>query len=460
MLGSILRYSIFIALVAAVTWGLYLVLETPGEIIVNVADQEIRLTPFAGLVGLLLAFLGLFILLKLAGFLLACARFIGGDDSALTRFFHMNREKKGFDALSRAITALASGDGRTAGKKAARAEELLERTDLTRLVAAQAAEMRGDKLLAKRYYKALAEQKPTAIAGVKGLLAIAQEEGDEDRALKLAKQASSLKPKDEQTLETLYALQSRHFDWQGARQTLSQQRRIGSLPKSEADRRDAMLALAQAEDAEELGQVEQAKALALEAAKIDPANPEAVATAARFLTQTGNGRAAQRLILKSWALVPSQQLAAAYAALEPEETAQERVQRFQKLFAVEGASTEARMIRAELALSTEDWKGARDAVAKIDEDEPSARTCAIMAAIARGEGEPDAVVRGWLAKALGAPRPEGQSSMLDHAAMLPLLVGEEHDPESDDAEIVPEDADTTESGETSKDGKHPADAAA
>lgn len=436
MLGSILRYMVFIALVAAATWGIFLVLETPGHVIINFADRELRLTPFAFIVAAVVGFLGLLILFKVAGFLLALGRFIAGDDSALTRFFWMNRERKGFDALSRAITAVASGDGRAASVKISKAEKLLERPEITRLVAAQAAEMTGSAEQAKKYYKALAEDKQTAFVGVKGLLAIAQTEGDEDRALKLAQQANSLKPKQEDVLETLYTLQSRKFDWQGARRTLAGQRSAGYLPRPEANRRDAMLALAQAEDAEELGQSEHARNLAVEAAKLDPENGEAVATAARHLANAGSNRAAMRLISKAWALAPSPQLAAAFAGMEPDESTHERVTRFKKLFDVNSKGTEANLIRAELALSVEDWNEARSAMAKLEEDEPSARSCAIMAAISRGQGEPDAVVRGWLARALGAPRGTAdEASMLDQAAMLPLLVGDDAAAGAEDADI-------------------------
>ena len=45
-----------------------------------------------------------------------------------------------------------------------------------------------------------------------------------------------------------------------------------------------------------------------------------------------------------------------------------------------------------------------------------------MAAIARGRGEPDHVVRAWLARALGAPRDEAAEIAIAHSAMLPLLV--------------------------------------
>ena len=45
-----------------------------------------------------------------------------------------------------------------------------------------------------------------------------------------------------------------------------------------------------------------------------------------------------------------------------------------------------------------------------------------MAAIARGRGEPEHVVRAWLARALAAPRDEGAEMAIGHSAMLPLLI--------------------------------------
>ena len=57
-----------------------------------------------------------------------------------------------------------------------------------------------------------------------------------------------------------------------------------------------------------------------------------------------------------------------------------------------------------------------------------------MAAIARGEGEPDHVIRGWLARALGAPRNDATDSEISHAAMLPLLVEPTPPPEAETEE--------------------------
>ena len=59
---------------------------------------------------------------------------------------------------------------------------------------------------------------------------------------------------------------------------------------------------------------------------------------------------------------------------------------------------------AELNLAAEDFPEARRALGDIVDKEPDARALTIMAAIERGEGSSDEVVRGWLTRALSAPR--------------------------------------------------------
>ena len=54
-----------------------------------------------------------------------------GDETAISRYFARNRERRGIDALSDGLVALASGDPKTALKKTAKAERLLIRVPPT-----------------------------------------------------------------------------------------------------------------------------------------------------------------------------------------------------------------------------------------------------------------------------------------------------------------------------------------
>lgn len=434
MLGSIVRSLIFVALIGAAIWGVSALLRMEGGITVTVGETELYLTPIAGAVGILLAVVGIWFGVKLLGLLLAVLRFLTGDETALSRYFERGRMRRGLEALSRGMTAVAAGDAKEALQKAKKAERLLQRPELTRLLNAQAAELAGDQRRARIYWKALANDPDTAFVGVKGLLGQALAEGETEKALRLAEYGFAIKPRDNQLLETLYGLQSENFDWAGARKTLGVQKKVGLIGKSEAARREATLALAQAEDAEAANRAEEAKRRALEAAKLDPSNVEAVVAASKRLVAEGSKRSAARQITEAWRLNPDARLAQAFAEIEPDETPVKRRKRFQRLFDANPQHPETRFLQAELALFAEDWAGAREAIKALGEEDLSARSLAIMAAIARGQGEPDHVVRGWLARALGAPRDGAGDREMSHAAMLPLLIGED---EVEDIDVAP-----------------------
>lgn len=62
------------------------------------------------------------------------------------------------------------------------------------------------------------------------------------------------------------------------------------------------------------------------------------------------------------------------------------------------------MLLAELNIANEDFPAARRALGKLAEENPTARSVTLMAAIERGEGASDTVVKGWLARALTVSR--------------------------------------------------------
>lgn len=62
------------------------------------------------------------------------------------------------------------------------------------------------------------------------------------------------------------------------------------------------------------------------------------------------------------------------------------------------------MLLAELHIANEDFPEARRALGNLVETDPSARSVTLMAAIERGEGASDTVVKGWLTRALNVSR--------------------------------------------------------
>jgi HemY protein len=480
MLWSLLKIVLFIAVAAALAYGASILLETPGEVVIAIGQREFSVTPL-GFVLWLLGFVVLaVVVLKVLGFLWALVRFVLGDETAISRFFARNREKRGLDALSGSMIALASGEASLASRRAAKAERLLNRPEITRLVRAQAAELNDDREKALDIYKSMLANDRTRFVAVDGLTRLKLEAGETDTALALAKKGFALQPGNARMLRTLFDLQSKTEDWSGARGTLNATMHARLLPRDVGTRRDAILSLADARKAQAEGRLDRSHEAAKQANKLAPNLVPAATMAAEAYAAEGSVRKASKILRSAWGVNPHPDLAAAYAALAPSETPSARRRRFDALIAANPNHAESRLLGAELALADEDFPGARKALGDLAETDPTTRSLAVMAAIERGQGAPEAVVRGWLAKAINASRgpqwicdrcnhvhstwgpvcdncsafdtlewktaPNAEGAGLAQSTMLPLIIGGGGAPESqapvgpvvEDAEIATE----------------------
>lgn len=403
-LWSILKVVLFFCAVGALAIGASYLLDFDGGVRVALGDVEYNLGALQAVVILGIILLAFWVALKLAGFLVALLRFLNGDDTALSRYWDRNQERRGYQALSDAMVALAAGDSKDAMRGASRADRLLRKPELTNLITAQAAEMAGDTVRAEAAYKELLKKKTTRFVGVRGILRQRLEDGDTATALKLAEKAFELRPANDSMQNTLLQLQAGQADWAGARETLAAKLSSGTMPRDIHKRRDAVLAMAEGQEALENGNDAKARDSFIEANRLSPDFVPAAVAAARSFIEKDQARNATRVIKKAWSAMPHPDLAAAFAAIEPEETPDARVRRFKPLLKGMPDHPESKMTLAELHIADENFPEARRALGTLVEDEPTARSLTIMAAIERGEGSDDAVVRGWLTRALSAPR--------------------------------------------------------
>ena len=404
MLWSLLKIVLFICIVAGLTIGAGRLMDADGAIRVAFANTEFTLGPLQAAIAALVLILAVWVLLKLLGLVIAFIRFLNGDETAVSRYFSRSRERKGYQALADGMLALASGEGREADAKAAKAERYLQKPELTNLLRAQAAEMTGDSRKAEEVYKQLLQDDRTRFVGVRGLLKQHLDKGDSDTALKLAERAFALKPKHDEVQDTLLKLQAGHADWGGARKTLGAKLKYGTLPRDVHKRRDAVLALSEARDILDDGKDIEARTAAIEANRLSPDLVPAAVMAARGYIANRQDRYAIKVIKTAWEAQPHPDLAAAFADIDPDETPAARIKRFTKLTRSKPDHPETKMLMAELYIAAEDFPAARRALGDLATSDPTARSVTIMAAIERGEGASDAVVRGWLTKALTVPR--------------------------------------------------------
>ncbi len=459
MLWSLIKIILFVVAVAALAWGAMELMQTVGffEFTGTINGTEYTLGPLESAIGIVVLLIAVWLLLKALSLLLATWHFLLGDETAITRYFNRNRERKGFRALSEGMMALASGESRVAMQKAAKAEKYLGKPELTNLLVAQAAEMAGDRRKAEETYKKLVTSDATRFVGVRGIMKQKLEDGDSETALKLAEKAFAIKPKHEETQDVLLRLQAESEDWAGARKTLNAKLKYGNLPRDVHKRRDAILALSEAKDILSDDSSIEVQEKAIEANKLSPDLVPAAVMAANSYVAQSRPKLAVRLLKKAWEVNPHPDLAAAFAAIEPNETPSERIKRFLNLTRLRPDHSETKMLLAELHLANEDFPAARRALGDLAETEPTARSVTLMAAIEKGEGASEAIVRGWLAKALTVSRgpqwicdncqhihaewepfcencqsfdtlewkkaPPSEMSMPGGAQMLPLIVG-------------------------------------
>ncbi len=485
MLWSLLKILLFVCIVAALTLGAGALLETGGAVRLAIGATEFTLSPLAAVVAALILLGAIFLAFKLVGLIVAVLKFLNGDETAISRYFLRNRERRGFEAMADGLMALASGEGKLALIKAQRAEKFLNRPDLTNLISAQAAELAGDHVKAEEVYKRLLQDERTRFVGVRGIMKQKLAAGDTVTALRLAEKAFALKPKHEETQDVLLRLQAEADDWTGARKTLAAKLKSGSLPRDVHTRRDSVLSYAAARDALAEGDDAQAQEMAIEANRLAPTLVPAAALAARLYIKAGKPKMAVKVLKKAWEEAPHPDLAAAYAEIEPQESPAARLARFAALKQVHPDHPETLMLMSELHLAAEDFPAARRVLGDLPDRLPTARSLAIMAAIERGEGAPDQVVRGWLTRALTASRgpqwccdkchnihsdwvpictncgafdtlswvepPKSELAIPNSTEMLPLIVGqiEDHSPVEDatasdleDITLSAEDADT------------------
>lgn len=405
MLFSLLRTLVFIGIVAGLIYGVNVLVTEGSDLRVALAGYELNLSPVAAVVAGLLLLLVMWLVLQLIQFVFSLLRWLIADETApISQIFRRRSERRGFQALAEAMTALAAGEGQVARRKAARAEGLLRRPDLTNLIRAQAAEMSNDRTGATEAYKDLLDDERTRFVGIRGLMKQRIAEGDTETAMKLAEKAFALKPRHIETTDTLLQLQAQHANWAGARRTLTAKRRNNEIPADLYKRREAVLYLANAKAHQAAGETGLAQEEAIRAKDLAPnLVPAAVMAARAYIAKDMRGNA-EKTLRTAWAKNPHPELAAAYAEIEPEETPEARIKRFEKLTRQNPTHPETKLLLAELEIAAENFPGARKALGDLVDRMPTTRTMTLMAAIERGEGSDDSTVKAWLAKALTVSR--------------------------------------------------------
>ncbi len=389
------RLIVLFLFVAAVAAAAAWLADRPGALTITWLGYEIRTSFTVALVAVLVLTVALMVLWSLLRGLIAMPSF-------LSHVLESRRRRKGQEALTKGIVAVAAGDTAAAARHAAVAERSLGRDPLAMMLKAQTAQLSGDHATVTRVFEAMLRDPETEVLGLRGLFVQARQEGDMTAALRLAERAAELRPGLPWATRAVLAIQSAEGDWAGAERTLEQARKAKLIDAAEAAYKRAVVLTARAMEREETDP-DAARDLALKAHKLAPELVPAAVLAGRLLAATGQTRKAKSVLEKTWARSPHRDIAAVYAAARPGDPPKERLKRVQALVRKHDGGAEGAVALAMAAIDAADWAEARRALRPLVATRPTARVAELMAEIEEGEHGDVGRAREWLARAVHAP---------------------------------------------------------
>jgi HemY protein len=385
----------YLALLMALAAGFAWLADRPGSVQIQWLGRDIEMSVLVGLATLA----ALAVMLGLGSQFI---RRLWRSPSTAREFWRFRKHRKAYAALSKGIIAAGAGDAQAAAKHAAIAGNTLRDEPLVNVLAAQAAQLKGDRSGVKRAFELMAKSPETEVLGLRGLFAEARQAGDLAAAIQHAEKALALNPRLAWASTAMLQIQSARKDWRAAAATLAAQGKSGLLARAEAIRKRASLLAAEALKLEDLNR-DQALVLALEAHHLDKGLVPAALVAARCHIAAAATRKATRILRDAWHINPHPDLATVMAHAKPADGPEARYERVRDLTGNLPDDVEGAFALARAAIAARRFDVARKVLDPHLAQTPQARICALMAEIVEADGDKGAT-REWLAKALRAPR--------------------------------------------------------
>jgi HemY protein len=386
-----IRVVLFLLSLAVIAAGFAWVADRPGEVAVTWLGYRIETSVMVAVLTVLAVIV---VIMLLWTFLRGLLR----SPEQVSLFFRHRRAVKGYLALTRGLIAIGAGDPKLARRSAADAARLSPGDPLTLLLAAQSAQMAGDRSAAERAFREMTKRDDTKLLGLRGLYIEAQRRDDHHAARLVAEEAAKAAPSLAWAGQAVLDDRCAASDWQGALTALDHMK--GALDKAGYSRKRAVLLTARAQALAEIDR-DASRAAVLEAVKLAPDLVPAAALAGKRLAESDEQRKAAKILEAAWRINPHPDLAEAYANLRFGDTARERLARMQRLAAKTPGQREGALAVARAALDARAFQTARDALAPYL-SAPTRRVAELMAEIEEAEHGDTGKVREWMSRAMRA----------------------------------------------------------
>ena len=318
--------------------------------------------------------------------------------SIIQRHWNRKQQERGYDVLTHALVAIASGDKRAAKRMTSKAHDLLENDTVSTLFAAQASQLAGDNEGAVHYFEKLLDKPNTAFLGLLGLMRHAKEERLFAEALAYAKKALVLQPTSNVLIKDIFSLQLNLREFEDALETLKQLRNLNAIDKDEAGQRGAELHWALAEQQLKDENLTEASR---HAASAYGSMPETgVHLYVRVLEQQGKNNKAMGLIEKHWHDIANADMASTYVRLSNAKTALEKANVMENLAKGDIENPVTILLLAETLIDAEIWGKSRSYMEQYKEmiGEENRHYYRTMARLEREENNNEDAAQQWLQK--------------------------------------------------------------
>lgn len=391
MIKLVWRLLLLVAIAAVFAW----LADRPEKVTVQWSGKEFEMSVLVAVAFLAIAMTALYFVWR---FLSRLWR----SPSTAREYWRFRKHRKAYESLSQGMIAASAGDAHAANRHAAVASKTLDNEPLTHVLAAQAAQLKGDRDAVKRAFEQMAKQPATEVLGLRGLFTEAKQSGDLSAAIQFAEKALALNPRLAWASSAMLQIQSARKDWQAAANTILTQGKSGLLQRAEADRKRAALLTAEAIAAEDTDRP-RALSLANDAINLDPTLTPPAVVAARIQIANGNTRKAVKILREAWNKSQHPDIADVMAHARPGDGPEERYERVRDLAGDTEENLEGAVALAKSAIAAKRWDVARKTLEPHAKDRPQARVCALMAEVEEATGDKGRA-REWLARALTAPR--------------------------------------------------------
>jgi HemY protein len=386
-----IRVVSFLIVVGALAFGVAWLADRPGDVVIVWQRWRIE----TSLMVMATAMVAVMIVLLL---LWALVRTMLRSPGIFSMFLRHRRGERAYQAISRGLISVGSGDAAAARKFMTEANKIAPGEPLALLLTAQAAQLGGDRDAAERAFRAMASRADTKVLGLHGLYIEAQRHDDLAAARAYAEEAVRTAPALGWAGQAVLEFRCASGDWAGALALL--ERSKSALDKATWRRRRAVLLMARALAIEDSDR-DNARAFALEAVKLAPTLVPAAAFAGRALAEGGNRRRAARVIERAWRANPHPDLAETYAQIRFGDSARDRLARIEALATKGPNDAESALAIARAALDAQEFAKTRAALAPLAAA-PTRRVAVLMAELERAEHGDEGRAREWMARALNA----------------------------------------------------------